>query len=144
MHYELTSAGGMVLQRGAYVASSPSRGGQRQMGRLKGFLSEGLVLLKATGEGDLFFNTYGAIVEVDIDGDYYVDNNNVVAFEDTLDYNVTVLPGLKTGSKLKSFLFGGEGLVSRFEGRGKLWIQTRCVAPFLNWVYPYRPVQSSD
>jgi uncharacterized protein (AIM24 family) len=37
--------------------------------------------------------------------------------------------------------FSGEGLVCRFAGQGKVWIQTRYVSPFLAWVHPFRPVQ---
>ena len=62
--------------------------------------------------------------------DFIVDTGYIVAFEDTLEYRVSVLPGLRAGSKIKSFLFGGEGLVCRFSGQGKVWIQTRYVHPF--------------
>ena len=144
MHYEVSSAGGIMLQRGAYVASSPSVDVNGKWAGFKGFFAEGMVLLKATGEGDLFFNTYGAIIEIDVEDDYYVDNNYVVAFEDTLDYDLSTLPGLKFGSKVKSFLFGGEGIVCRFRGHGKLWIQTRAVGAFVNWIHPYRPVESNN
>ena len=110
----------------------------------KGFFTgEGLVLLKATGTGDVFFNTYGGILEVDVTDDYYVDTGYIVAFEETLQYKVTVLPGLKIGGKLKSFFFGGEGLVCKFSGQGKVWVQTRCLNPFLTWVYPFRPAKSN-
>ena len=144
MHYPVSAAGGIMLQRGAYVASSPGVEVNGKWAGFKGFFSEGMVLLKATGEGDLFFNTYGAIVEVDVSDNYYVDNNYVVAFEDTLDYRITALPGLKTGSRIKSFLFGGEGLVCEFQGQGKIWIQTRTVAQFVNWIHPYRPQSNNN
>ena len=53
-------------------------------GGMKGFFSgEGLFLLKAQGQGDIFFNTYGAAIEVDVSGNYVVDTDYVVAFEDT-------------------------------------------------------------
>ena len=100
--------------------------------------------LKATGAGDLFFNTYGALIELDVRNEYYVDTGYVVAFEDTLSYSVQTVPGLGLGKKVKSFLFGGEGLVCKFEGQGRLWIQTRAVNPFLNWVHPYRPVKKNN
>ena len=75
-------------------------------------------------------------------GEYYVDTGYIVAFESSLNYNVTTLPGLSIGSKIKSFLFGGEGLVCRFSGHGRLWIQTRCAGPFVRWVNPYRPTKN--
>ena len=111
----------------------------------RGFFSgKGLVLLKASGTGDIFFNSYGAILEVDVQDEYLVDTGYVVAFEDTLHYEVTTVPGMKVGGKLKSFLFGGEGFVVRYSGQGKVWVQTRAINPFLTWVYPYRPQPSNN
>ena len=68
-----------------------------------------------------------------------VDTGYIVAFEESLQYRVTVLPGLRKAGKLKSFFFGGEGLVCQFTGTGRVWIQTRQVSSFLSWVHPYRP-----
>jgi len=145
VHYELTGANNILMQRGAWVANSEGVEVDGKWGGAKGFFSgKGMILLKASGQGDLFFNTYGALIDIDVSGSYYVDTGFIVAFEDTLDYDVTVLPGLSTGGKIKSFLFGGEGLVCRFSGQGKLWLQTRNVVPFINWIQPYRPVQRSS
>ena len=140
--YVLDGTKGLVMQRGAFVASGEGVNTTGKLEGFKGFFSgEGLVLLKATGKGEIFFNTFGAIIDIDVSGDYYVDTGYVVAFEDTLQYQITTLPGLSAGSKIKSFLFGGEGLVCKFSGTGKLWIQTRCVGPFCNWINPYRPAK---
>ena len=144
VHYRLHGQR-MFLQRGGYVASSADVHVTGSWQGARGFFSgEGLVLLQASGEGDLFFSSYGAILEVDVTDDYVVDTGYIVAFEDTLNYQVTVLPGLRATAKIKSFLFGGEGLVCRFRGQGKVWIQTRTVGPFLNWIYPYRPVRRDN
>lgn len=51
-------------------------------------------MLRATGRGDFWFSSYGAIVEIPVAGDYVVDTGYVVAFEDTLDYQVEVMGGL--------------------------------------------------
>jgi len=135
----------VLLQRGAYVASSEGVEIDGKWEGFKGFFSgEGMVLLQAHGDGDLWFNTYGAMLEIDVRDGYFVDTGYVVAFEETLNYEVTILPGLGIGGKIKSFFFGGEGLVCRFSGQGKLWIQTRTVNPFLSWVYPFRPVEKQS
>jgi uncharacterized protein (TIGR00266 family) len=145
VHYDVSSGNSIMLQRGAYVASGMNVDVSGKWDGARGFFSgEGMVLLQATGNGDLFFNTYGGILEVDVTGEYYVDTGYIVAFESTLNYNVTVLPGLTTGGKIKSFLFGGEGLVCRFQGRGKLWIQTRCAGPFVQFVNPFRPAKNKN
>jgi len=144
VHYTLRGQR-LFLQRGAFVANSAGVNVTGSWQGAKGFFSgEGLVLLQASGEGDVFFSSYGAILELDVRDAYIVDTGYVVAFEDTLQYQVTVLPGLRVGSKIKSFFFGGEGLVCRFSGQGKVWIQTRTINPFLSWVYPFRPVKRNS
>ncbi len=143
-HYRLEN-NRVLLQRGGFVAHGEGVEVNGKWGGFKGFFSgEGMVLLQASGTGDLFFNTYGAMLEIPVNGEYYVDTGYIVAFEDTLDYQVTILPGLGIGGKMKSFLFGGEGLVCRFSGQGKLWVQTRAINPFLNFVHPFRPVKAKN
>ncbi len=141
-HYRL-EGNSLLMQRGAFVCHGH---GVEITGKWQGaksfFSGEGLVLLKASGSGDLFFNSYGAILPIDIKDEYIVDTGYIVAFEDTLDYRVSVLPGLRSGGKLKTFFFGGEGLVCRFRGQGRLWVQTRHVQSFLSWVHPYRPTKN--
>jgi uncharacterized protein (TIGR00266 family) len=142
-HYTLTG-NSLMLQRGSFMLHSDGVEVSGKWQGAKGFFSgEGLVLLKASGEGEIFFNSYGAILSVDVTDEYIVDTGYVVAFEDTLNYNISVLPGLRGGSKLKTLFFGGEGLVCRFSGQGRVWIQTRHVQSFLSWANPYRPSKSN-
>lgn len=132
----------LVLQRGAFVACSEGVEIKAKWEGLKGFFNgEGFVLQQATGIGDLWFNTYGAILEIDVSGEYVVDTGCIVAFEDTLSYRVTTMPRPNGGGMMKTLFFGGEGLVCRFSGTGRLWIQTRGIGPFLGWVQPFRPVE---
>ncbi len=139
VHYRLRG-GSFFLQRGGYLAHGEGVELSAKWQGARGFFSgQGLVLLHAQGTGDLFFNAYGAVLELSVRGDYLVDTGYVVGFEDTLDYRVSTLPGLAVGGRAKSFFFGGEGLVVRFSGEGKVWVQTRTVNPFLSWVYPFRP-----
>lgn len=143
VHYRLEGGRKIMLQRGAFVAHEDGVEVSGSWQGARGFFSgEGLVLLQASGEGDLFFNSYGAILPVDVSGRYMVDTGYVVAFEDTLGYSITTLPGLSIGSRIKSFLFGGEGLVVDFHGQGRLWVQTRAIGPFVRWVQPFRPTKS--
>jgi uncharacterized protein (TIGR00266 family) len=144
MHYKLDN-NSIYLQRGAFLAHSEGVEISAKWGGAKGFFSgTGLVLLKAQGTGDLFFNSFGAILEIDVADEYVVDTGYVVAFEDTLEHKVVALKGSRPAKTIKNFLFGGEGLVCRFSGQGRVWIQTRYVYPLLSWVYPFRPVQSKN
>lgn len=143
-HYSLQN-NTIYLQRGAFLLHSEGVELTGKWQGAKGFFSgEGLVLLKASGTGDLFFNSYGAILAVDVTDQYYVDTGYIVAFEDTLQYGVTVLPGLRAGGKVKSLFFGGEGLVCQFTGQGRVWIQTRHPSSFLSWVNPFRPTKKNN
>lgn len=130
----------IYLQNSAFVASSSSVITETKwQGLAKGFFSgESLFLIRCSGNGDLWFNTYGGIIMLDVDGDYVVDTGNIVAFTEGLDYDITKVGGYK------SLFFSGEGFVCRFKGKGKVWIQTRNVGAFLHWVEPFRPVESSS
>ena len=142
-HYRLDS-NSLILQKGGFVAHGEGLDISAKWDGAKGFFSgEGMILLRASGTGDLFFSTYGAMIEIDVQDGYIVDTGYVVAFEDTLDYSVRLVPGLSPGSKFKSLLFGGEGLVCEFRGRGKVWVQTRCVSSYLRWANMFRPVERS-
>jgi uncharacterized protein (TIGR00266 family) len=123
----------LILQSGAYLASDRSIGIETSWGGARGFFGrEGLFLLRATGTGPLLFSSYGAIVEVDVPAEgYVVDTGHVVAFEPSLQWDVSRVGGLK------STFFSGEGLVSRFSGRGTLWLQTRSFDAFIGTLTPY-------
>lgn len=144
VHYPMRG-GRLLVQRGAYLANTEGVAVSSKWEGARGFFSgQGLILLQASGTGDLFFNAYGAVLELDVTDEYMVDTGYVVAFEDTLKYQVTTLPGLGVGSRAKSFFFGGEGLVVRFSGQGRIWVQTRTINPFLSWVHPFRPERKRD
>ena len=130
----------IYLQNTAYVASSPAVNIETKwQGFIKGFFSgESLFLIKCSGQGDVWFNTFGGMIVIDVDGSYVVDTGHIVAFTEGLQYNVGRIGGYK------SLFFSGEGLVCHFTGRGKLWIQTRKIGAFTNWVYPYRPQKKGD
>jgi uncharacterized protein (TIGR00266 family) len=131
----------IFLQNSAYLASSPAVNLETKwQGVTKGFFSgESFFLIRASGTGDLWFNTFGAIIEMpDADSSITVDTGHIVAFTDGLDYEVGRLGGYK------SLFLSGEGFVCRFRGQGKIWIQTRKPAAFLQWLHWYRPVKSKE
>jgi uncharacterized protein (TIGR00266 family) len=129
----------LYLQNSAFVASGTGVNVESKwQGMMKGFFSgESLFLIRCSGRGDLWFNTYGAMIQLDIAGDYVVDTGYIVAFTEGLQYNVTRVGGYK------SLFFSGEGLVCRFQGQGKVWIQTRQVPALARWVFPFRPAKKN-
>lgn len=141
-HYQLDGSKSLMVQSSGFVASSPSVNLDTKFQGLKGFFSgESIFFLRASGEGDFWFSSYGAIIEIPVEGDYVVDTGYIVAFEDTLNYNVEMLGGLSFRG-LRTGILGGEGLVCRFSGQGKLWVQSRNLFPLMNFLYAFRPVKS--
>jgi len=139
-HYYL-NGNGLMIQSSGFVASSPMVEIDTKFQGFKGFFSgESLFLLRTTGRGDIWFSSYGAIVEIPVAGDYVVDTGYIVAFEDTLKYNVEMMGGLSFRG-LKTGILGGEGFVCRFQGHGRLWVQSRKLYNLINFLNPFRPTK---
>ena len=137
-----TLAGQTVfLQSGAYLASNVGVEIDSKWGGAKTFFSgEGLIILRVSGHGEVLVSSYGAIDsrELQAGETLTVDTGHVVAFTGGLDYRVSKVGGYK------SLFLSGEGLVCRFSGKGRVWIQTRQVPRFARWAYPFRPVKSRN
>lgn len=131
--------GRLIVQRGSYLACAEGVEVSTEMGGVRAFLAEGSIfLLHASGVGDLFLASYGAIEEIQVDGEYRIDNGHLVAWETTLDHSIE-----RVGS-WKATILSGEGIVVGFRGRGRVWIQTRALPALAAWIHPYRRVQKSD
>ena len=120
------------LTRGTFLACSADVDLSTKFAGLRGFFSgEGAFFMRASGRGDLFFTSYGAIVEREVSGALTVDTGHLVAWDEGLSYSIGGMGGLK------STLFSGEGLTMRFSGHGRIWLQTRTVGATAGWVTPY-------
>lgn len=137
-HLQL-SGSAIMLQSGSYLASEPTvELDTKWTGARSFFGGEGLFMLRCSGNGSLWISSYGAIHPVDVDGTYTVDTGHIVAFEDSLSFQV------RSVGSVKSLLFSSEGLVCLFSGRGRLWLQTRNSSALAAFLHPFRPVQSSN
>ena len=83
------------------------------------FSGESIFWLTFSGRGVALLASFGAIYEVEVDGEYVVDTGHIVAFEKSLDFSIS-----KATSGLMSFFLSGEGFVCRFKGKGKVYCQT--------------------
>jgi uncharacterized protein (TIGR00266 family) len=105
---------------GSYLGSGTDVETDMKFQGLKGFFSgESLFFLETSGEGPVVINAFGLLQAIDIDGDYTIDTGHVVAYEDSLQYDITKAGG----SWLQSFL-AGEGFVMNFHGRGRVLVQS--------------------
>jgi uncharacterized protein (TIGR00266 family) len=127
----------LIMQSTAFLCSGDGIEIDMKWGGAKTFFGgEGVVMLRATGTGPLAFNSFGGIKVIDIAGDYIVDTGHIVAFEDSLQFKVS-----RFGGGWKAFIFGGEGLVCRFTGNGKLWIQSRNPQEYGKTIGPKLPMR---
>ncbi|NEP49915.1 MAG: TIGR00266 family protein [Moorea sp. SIO3C2] len=110
----------LVVQATSYLASES--GVDIDLG-FQGFKSlfsgESIFWLTISGYGSVLLNSFGAIYEVPVEGEYIVDTGHIVAFEKSLNFEIT-----KPGSSWIGAFLGGEGLVCRFKGQGKVYCQT--------------------
>ncbi len=137
---ELDGSYSLMMSSGAFLGCGPGINLDTKWGGARGFFSgTGLFLLKADGQGPVFFACYGGLHPVDVGpAGYICDTSHVVAFTSGLSYNVQKVGGMK------SLFFSGEGLVCNFQGQGRLWMSTRNPSSLASFVYPYRPVQRSN
>lgn len=121
-----------MLTASSFVACTPGIDISVKFGGMRAFFSgEGAFLLRVTGNGDLFFNAYGAVLERELDGDLRVDTGHVVAWTPGIDYTIGGMGGLK------STLFSGEGLTMNFSGQGTIWLQSRNLPATAGWLSPF-------
>ena len=114
---------GYFVQSASFIASTPNVEIQTKVAGLRGFFSgEGLFVLKAvaTSPGQLLLGAFGGIQEIPCNGDMVIDTGHLVAWDATLEYKVE-----KSGSGWMASFLSGEGLVCRFSGQGRIWMQTR-------------------
>jgi uncharacterized protein (TIGR00266 family) len=130
------NGGELYLEKGAYLASTPGIQCDAKFDGLRGLFNEGFFVLRVSGEGMLFFNSYGDMEEVEVNGSYVVDNGYAAAWEPSLQYQLT------RARKIRSFLFSDQ-LIMRFTGQGRVWIQSRSSRTMANWIHPFRPQKSS-
>jgi len=129
---EQLTGGPINLTAGSFLACTPGIELSTRFGGLKALFSgEGAFLIQASGQGTLFFNAYGAVVEKDVQGAITVDTSHVVAWEPSLDYEIRGMGGIK------QTLLSGEGLVMHFQGAGKLYLQTRHMGGIVRWLTPW-------
>jgi uncharacterized protein (TIGR00266 family) len=132
MRLEISPNKGYIIQASAYIAST-----ERVMldtkwqGFTKGLFGQNLFMLKTLGEGDVFINSFGAIDKHELAAGetLIVDNYHLAALSSTCTYTVNMFGGLK------STLLGGEGLVTTVTGPGEVYVQTKNVKEFVDWIW---------
>lgn len=122
----------MVQKDGFFAGSQNLDISTKAQNLAKGFFSgEGFFILKIGGKGTLFVSSYGAIHPIDIKAgeEIIVDNEHLVAWPDDIAYKID-----KASKGWISSFTSGEGLVCKFQGPGRIYIQTRNPSSFAHWI----------
>lgn len=98
----------------------------------------GLFVMETNGAGTILVSAFGDILPLDVtpESPLVVDNEHVVAWDASLNYNIQVASGM----------FGfttGEGVVNSFNGYGRVYIQTRNLQNLAQAMHPYLPTSAS-
>jgi len=125
-----------IVQSGAFVGSTGALTlDTKWQGFTKGIFGTNLFMLKTVGNGEMFVNAWGGIIQKTLQpGErMLLDNYQLVALSSTAEYRVT-----KHGS-LKTSIFGGEALVIEIIGPGTVYIQTKNIMEFVRSIIPFLP-----
>lgn len=141
-HIQLDGNRNWFLEDGVFLASDSSV--EINVIRQRGISSPllggtgGFFVLKTAGAGNLFVESFGSIIELEITPDkpITVDNNHVIGWEETVHHEIVMASGV-FGFKT------GEGLAIKLSGSGKVLIQTRQPEAFTQLMLPYIPQQRS-
>jgi uncharacterized protein (TIGR00266 family) len=126
---------------GAFLAADADLDISSEFGGLKSVLAgAGVTPLTLSGTGTVFLEAFGGIecVELDPGESYVVDNDHVVAWEDSVDFDA------RRVGDLKSSLLSGEGYVMEFTGGGSVWYQTRGLDAFTAAIVDAVPDADTD
>lgn len=139
-HYAISGGENFYLTASSFLASTMGvKQETKWQGLKKGFFSgESFFLIRCSGAGQVWFNCYGALFNVDVTDEYIVDTGHVVAFTDGLEYDISKFGGYK------SLFLSGEGFVCRFRGQGKVWIQTKNPMSLVSWADRFRRIERSN
>lgn len=112
---------GLLLQNTAFLCGSDTVNLDPEWEGATAFVkSDGIFMVHATGQGVVAFNSFGAIREIQVEDHLVVDSGHLVAFEDSLQYDLR-----RFSRGLWQRAFGGESMVCEFSGSGRVWIQSR-------------------
>ena len=100
------------------------------------FGGEGFILQKVSGNGIVFAEFDGHVVEYDLQPgqQIVVDSGYLAAMEASCQMDIQTVPGLK------NMVFGGEGLFNTvITGPGHIWLQTMPISNVAGAIRPYIP-----
>ena len=140
--YPVSSSSTIIAQKSAFLASEEgvemSVHFQKKAGA--GFFGgEGFILQKFTGNGMVFLEIDGSVIEYNLapGQQMIVDTGNFAAMESTVSVDIQTVKGIGNA------LFGGEGFFNTvLTGPGKIWLQTMPRNVMADALKPFMPTSS--
>ena len=102
------------------------------------FGGEGFILQKFTGNGMLFLEIDGEVIERYLEpGEVlFVDQGHIAAMDESIDFDIERIKGAK------NWLFGGEGVFfAKLVGPGRVWVQTMPITKLAQALIPMLPTK---
>src|SRR6266508_6307101 len=131
--------GELIAQKDSFLAAakgvSIGIAFQRRLG-VGLFGGEGFIMERLQGDGWVFVHAGGMLMERTLaPGELLrVDTGCIVAFQPTIDYDIQFV------GKIKSALFGGEGLFfATLRGPGRIWLQSLPLSRLADRIYAAAP-----
>ena len=143
MPIRLNGSNTIIGQKNAFLAAENSVDVDIYFKRKLGaglFGGEGFILQKFSGNGIVFLEIDGEIIEKDLQpGEkLLVDPGHIAAMEETVDFDIERVKGAK------NILFGEGLFFSKLTGPGKVWLQTMPIGKLAEAIIPFIPTQDHD
>ncbi|MEO8096816.1 MAG: TIGR00266 family protein [Acidobacteriota bacterium] len=135
--FDLRAGQSILVQRDSFLVAQSSAQLNIAFVRKLGagfFGGEGFILEKLTGPGTVFIHGGGDFVEFMLAAGevLQVDTGSLVAFDETVTYDIELAGGIRTA------LFGGEGLfLATLRGPGRVIIQSMTLSKMRQELAPY-------
>ncbi len=136
--FELGPGRSIFVQRDSFLFAQPTVQLNLALVRKLGagfFGGEGFILEKLTGPGSVFIHAGGDFVEFELaTGEMLqVDTGCIVAFDESVNYDIQMVGGIKTA------IFGGEGLfLATMTGPGRVIVQSMTLEKMRRELAPTR------
>lgn len=140
----LKMAGKVVCQKDSFLCAAKGVSVGIEFQRKLGtglFGGEGFIMQKLEGDGIAFVHAGGHVTEKELQPGQLikVDTGCIVAFSQTVEYDIQFVGGIK------NTLFGGEGLFfATLRGPGRVWIQTLPISRLAGRILSYGTVRRKE
>lgn len=142
--FEISAGNEIVFQKGSWLAAEDGVDFQVFFNKKVGvgiFGGEGFVLQKASGNGIVFAEFDGSVVEYELEEgqSIVVDTGHLAALSSSCSIDIQSIKGMK------NVLLGGEGLFNTIvTGPGKIYLQTMPLQNLAEEIKKYIPTQAPN